>query len=34
LAPAQVAVEQGWLELHEGATYVRLINADGETAPA
>jgi hypothetical protein len=28
------AVEQAWLELHESGTYVRLINADGKTAPA
>ncbi|OKO72860.1 hypothetical protein [Bradyrhizobium sp. AS23.2] len=33
-AGIKYAVEQGWLELHESGTYVRLINAGGETAPA
>ncbi|WGD56057.1 hypothetical protein QA641_20460 [Bradyrhizobium sp. CB1650] len=33
-AGIRYAVEQGWLELHESGTYVRLINADGETTPA
>ncbi|MBR0733485.1 hypothetical protein JQ595_32540 [Bradyrhizobium japonicum] len=33
-AGIKYAVEQGWLELHESGTYVRLINASGETTPA
>ena len=33
-AGIKTAVERGWLELHESGTYVRLINADAETAPA
>ncbi|MCW2220289.1 hypothetical protein JEY40_37845 [Bradyrhizobium japonicum] len=33
-AGIKYAVEQGWLELHESGTYVRLLGAGGETAPA
>ncbi|MET4513735.1 hypothetical protein [Bradyrhizobium sp. I1.7.5] len=33
-AGIKYAVEQGWLELHESGTYVRLINAGGETTSA